>query len=418
MVNSATWNWEPGERQVADLGAWEAQYKWVEEVQASLDGERFAAVVNADDEFTACVNGELWENLYERVWYLRFSPDSRLTGLASDMGEWAVVVDDEPWPDKYGMVWDTKFSADGSGIAVAVQQDTEYGMALNGQLWDTLYPDANHFAISPCGTRTASVVQREAMGQAEVFRYQGGMYSLAVDGKMWDNAFVNAWEVAFSADGKHVAAEMRTDLYDHSIVVDGQPWAGRFQCVWGPRFNPATGAVVAPVRQGGKWSLFQDDQPLWRNKYFECWHHCFSADGKVVAAIVSPKFSRWTAAVDDQAWNTTFGDMAADLCLSPDGSRAAFLGKENEQWKVCVDDRNWAGEYDMAWAPVFSADSRHVAATVRKDGKFAVLVDGHPVAQDLDMAWDAAFGPDSDRVLLRTVKDGKCRRTVLKLDNI
>ncbi len=327
MVNAATWNWEPGERQVADLGAWNEEYKWVEEVQASPDGELFAAVVNADDEFTACVNGQAWENMFERVWYLRFSPDSRLTGLASDMGEWAVVVDDQPWPEKYAMVWDTKFSADGSGIAVAIQQDGEYGMALNGVAWETLYPDANHFTISPDGKHTTAVVQREAMGQAEVARFQEGMYSLAVDGQMWDAAYVGAWEASFSSDSKHVCAEMRYNLNEYGIAVDGKAWSERYQCVWGPRFNPVTGAVVAPVRLAGKWTLAQNGQPLWPSRYFECWHHCFSADGKVLAAIVSPVFSRWTVAVDDKPWKTTFGDMLSDLCLSPDGSRAAASGK-------------------------------------------------------------------------------------------
>ena len=72
-----------------------------------------------------------WETVFDKIWYLRFAPDGRLTAFVSETGEWTVAVDGTPWDNKFGYVWNTMFSPDGKNIAVAVQQDMTYGMALN-----------------------------------------------------------------------------------------------------------------------------------------------------------------------------------------------------------------------------------------------------------------------------------------------
>ena len=103
---------------------WQEKNEWVEEPSASPDGEAIAAIAkSADEEFTVCVNGEPWENSFEKIWYPRFAPDGRLTAIVSEMGEWTVAVDGVAWENKFGYVWNTLFSDDGEHIAVAVQQD-------------------------------------------------------------------------------------------------------------------------------------------------------------------------------------------------------------------------------------------------------------------------------------------------------
>ena len=106
----------------------------------SPDGEKIAAIVNlAEGEFNVCVNGEAWETAFEKIWHLRFAPDGRLTALVSEMGEWTVALDGTPWENKFGYVWNPMFSPDGKNIAVAVQQDMAYAMALNDVVWENTF---------------------------------------------------------------------------------------------------------------------------------------------------------------------------------------------------------------------------------------------------------------------------------------
>lgn len=57
----------------------------------------------------------------------------------------------------------------------------------------------------------------------------------------------------------------------------------------------------------------------------------------------------------------------------------------------------------MAWKPVFSPDSRHVAAKLEKDGRHVILLDGKPFKEDFSAAWDPQFSPDSDKLMIRAV---------------
>ena len=140
MHYRSSWDWELGEKSIADINQWEDKFNWVEEPYASPDGEKIAAIVNlAEGEFNVCVNGDTWETVFDKIWYLRFAPDGRLAALVSEMGEWTVAVDGTPWDNKFGYVWNLMFSPDGKNIAVAVQQDMAYCMALNGVTWDETF---------------------------------------------------------------------------------------------------------------------------------------------------------------------------------------------------------------------------------------------------------------------------------------
>ena len=136
MLTKSDWDWELGQREIADVAQWQKQYNWVEEPYVSPNGENLAAIVNlAEGEFNVCVNGDTWENSFEKIWNLRFAPDGRLAALVSDVGEWTVAVDGTAWDNKFGYVWNLMFSPNGKNIAVAVQQDMAYGMALNDVAW-------------------------------------------------------------------------------------------------------------------------------------------------------------------------------------------------------------------------------------------------------------------------------------------
>jgi hypothetical protein len=413
MADTSNWNWEPGEREVVDYGSWKEDHDWVWEPYASPDGETLAAVVqNEEGEFTMLVNGEPWESAFERIWSIKYSPDNRMVAFASEMGEWKLMVDGEPSEETYGFLWDLQFSEDGSAYASAVQNDMQYCMQVNGQPWEELYDNANHFLLSPSGKHSAAVVQAEAMETANIFKFQQGVFSVAVDGKAWDARFENAWHLAFNDDESMVAAAMRTSPFDYSVAVDGKPWDQVFQCVWEPVFKPGTSEVYAPVRAGGKWTMAKDGQLFWNGKYIQCWRPQFNSEGSRLAAIVSPKWGRWTIAVDDKPWKTTYGDLVDNLTFSPDGGRIGAVGKENERWFIFVDDNPWSGDYDMAWAPVFSPDGSHVAAKVEKGGVYTLLINGRELGEGYQFMENPSFSPDSSKMLIRGVKNGKYVRTV------
>jgi Tol biopolymer transport system component len=170
MLTRIDWDWEPGSREIANISGWQKKFNWVEEPFASPNGEKIAAVVNlAEGEFNVCVNDDTWQTVFDKIWNLRFAPDGRLTAIVSEMGEWTVAVDGTPWDNKFGYVWNMMFSPDGNNIAVAVQQDMAYGMALNNVVWEETFSNMTHPTLSPDGTRTAAAVTG-GRGPAESLR--------------------------------------------------------------------------------------------------------------------------------------------------------------------------------------------------------------------------------------------------------
>lgn len=413
MQFSESWDWESGERVVAESLAPLEEHKWQEEIHVSPDGEIAAAIVCVDDGvFGLRMNDTVHDNTFDKAWKPGFSPDGRFCVFVQQDEEWTLAENGEPWEESYGFIWDPKFSEEGNTIAIAVQQDNTYGMSVNGTLWETLYENANGFALSNNGKRTAAVVQVKSLGQADLITFREGIYTVAVDGEAWESTFMNAWDPVFSPFAHRVAAQVRLSLYDYSIAVDGTPWPFHFQCVWNPCFHPNSSTVVAPVRQGGKWGVAEDGNMLWKPRYFNCWHLQYSPDGKKLYGIVAPEYGKFTVAMNEKEWNVT-APVVTELTLSPDGTRAAALGSyDNKAWHVMLDGKLWHGRYDMAWKPVFSADGRSVAARVRTGSKYAILVNDIHVGGEFDKAWDPAFSPDGTKVLIRAMRNNALLRIV------
>jgi len=413
MHPPALWDWETGQRVILAAGAQPEGCAWVEEPYASPDGERLASLASLDEGgFTALVNGERWEQGFDKMWHLRFSPDGRLTAIAQQDGMWTMAVDGEAWEESYDFLWGTRFSQDGDVIAACIQSGGEYGLCLDGVPWETLYENANNFSLSPDGKRSAAAVQLDSLKPADLEAFQQGVFGVAVDGERWEANFMNVWTPVFDASGKRVAAQVRQTLYDYSIAVDGAVWSESYSCVWEPRFNPASGAVVAPVRVKGAWGLAQDGQVIWEPKFVQCWQHAISQDGRNIAAIVAPEFGSFTVAVNAKPWSLCF-PVVTDLVIGRGGERVAALGcHDNRDWRVLVDGRAWEGVWDMAWAPVVSPVGSHVAAKVEKAGRQTVVVNGKPYARDFDQVWDPTFSPDGSKLLIRGLDKGSFVRIV------
>ena len=77
-----------------------------------------------------------------------------------------------------------------------------------------------------------------------------------------------------------------------------------------------------------------------------------------------------------------------------------------------LDGKVWDGRYDMAYAPVWSADGAHLALAVEKAGRQTIVVDGKAYPQSFDKCYAPAFSPDGKLVLIRALAGGKCHRIV------
>jgi hypothetical protein len=282
---------------------------------------------------------------------------------------------------------------------------------VDGVPWPELFDNAGSFALSADGQHSAAVVQTEPMGSADVEAFQKGCYSVAVDARAWDRNFVNVWSPVFDPEGRRVAAQSRQSLYDYTVVVDGTPWDRTFASVWEPAFHPKSGAVVAPVRSGGKWGLAENGTLVWPARYSQLWHQVFDETGTTLAAVAAPSYGRFTVAVNDRPWKSSFS-VVTDLAVSPDGRRIGALGKEDDRWAVIVDDRPWPGLYDMAYPIAISPDGAHAAVRAERNGRFSIVLDGKEYGETFERAWDPVFSPDGDKVLIRGVQGGIYLRIV------
>ena len=410
------WNWEPGQRVILSSIKRPEACVWVEEPYASPDGEKLAMLASmGEDGFTALVNGEQWENNFDKAWYPRFSPDGRLTAIVQQDGMWTLAVDGVAWEESFDYLWGTQFSSEGDVIAACIQSGGEYGLCLDGTPWETLYENANQPALSADGQSSAAVVQLESLKPADLAGFAAGVFGVAVNGVSWGTNYMNVWTPTFDPQGKRVAVQVRTTLYDYSIVVDGQKWAGNYGCVWEPRFNPATGSVVAPVRVAGAWGLAQDDQIIWEPKFFQCWHQAISQDGKNIAAIVAPKFGAFTVAVNGKPWSISM-PVVTDLVVARQGEVVAALGNtDNSGWRIMVDGKFWDGTWDMAWTPVISPMGGHVAVKVEKAGRQTLVVDGRVYPREFTKVWEPTFSPDGTKMLIRALDKDAFLRIVAEV---
>ena len=302
MLDKASWDWETGEKLIADIDDVRARFSDVHELVVRADGEKIAVPVKTEDgSFTVCVNGEPWENVFELAWYLKFSPDGRLTALVKADDQWTVGIDDKPWEEKFEYVWNTQFSGDGKVVAAQAKREMDYLVVVDGSVWSNQFISTRGLVVSQMGETVAAVVQPVPLKEADIFGFLEGTWTLAVNDRMWDKNYINVYAPAISPDGSRVAAEVRLDLFEYTVAVDGRPWEERFGCVWEPLFRGRNGSVLVPARIAGSWTLAENGKPIWNGSYAQLWCQRVSPDGTkvLVKAIEDGKYSRRVVALQD-----------------------------------------------------------------------------------------------------------------------
>jgi len=184
MQDIASWDWETGEKAVADIGEIRSRYEEVRELAVSDDGEKIAATVKGDEGITPCVNGELWNVTFDKAWCLRFLPTGNLFALVMKDDEWTVGVEGKTWEEKFDFAWNPRFTDDGTGIMVQIKSGMDYSLAVNGKAWEKTFRSIREFAISPNGQTVIAAAQVEPLKEGDTEKFFAGVWGVAVNDEL------------------------------------------------------------------------------------------------------------------------------------------------------------------------------------------------------------------------------------------
>jgi hypothetical protein len=414
MQDIASWDWETGEKAVADIGEIRSRYEEAREFAVSDDGEKIAAIVKGDEGVTPWVNGELWDATFDKAWCLRFLPTGNLFALVMKDDEWTVGVEGKTWEEKFDFAWNPRFTADGTGIMVQIKSGMDYSLAVNGKAWEKTFRAIREFAISPNGQTVIAAAQVEPLKEGDTEKFFEGVWAVAVNDEVLNGKFPNVWGPA-AADGGKTAVEVRTGIREFTLMQDGVLWPDRYDMIWEPCFGPS-GSLFVPVKLPGGWTLARDGKIAWTGRYVQLFRLRLSPDGSRIAGVAATSFGSWTVVVDDVPWPTTWGEAVLDPVFSPDGRRVAAAVRSNGEWSVAVNGEAWNATFDMVWDPVFSPGGDRVAARVEKNGALSLAIDGRLSRRRYEMLWNPLFSPDGKKLLIRAVEKGKYVRSVVPVD--
>jgi len=414
MPDMATWDWNTGERTIADIGELRSKYQEVRELTVSNDGEKVAVTVKGEDGITPCTNGEPWEANFEKAWCLRFLPTGSLFALVMNDDEWTVAVDGETWEERFEFAWNPRFSADGAKIAVQVKGGMNYSLAVNGVPWEKTFQSIREFSLSSNGETAVAAVQVEALKEGDTEKFLEGLWAVAVNDELLNGTFLNVWGPT-AANGGKTAAEVRTDIREFALMQDGTVWADRYDMIWEPLFSPS-GSLFVPVKLPGGWTVAQDGQIIWGGRYNQLFRLRSDARGSRIAGVAGTDYGNWTIIIDDKPWPISWNEAVLDPVFSPDGNRVAAAVREDGAWTIAVDGKPWSPRLDSVWDPVFSPASDRVVARAQENGGYALVIDGRISPQRYEMLWNPVFSPDGAKLLIRAVNDGKYVRSVVPVE--
>ncbi|MDZ7665407.1 MAG: Tmc redox complex protein TmcD [Desulfotignum sp.] len=413
MEENTSWDWGTELKEIP-FDEWRTRFNWVQSPRVSRDGERIAAIVNLDEMvFNVCVNGEVWEGEYEKIWNLTPVSGNGFAAFVARDEEWTMAVNGQEWTQWCDFIWQMMQSPDGRTLGAAFQSDSEYGVTVNDTPWEHRYENLNGAVMAADGT-SAAVVQVTSMPGADVEAFKKGVFSVARNGIPQDRRFLNIWDISFDASGRQIGYTVRTNREAYTIVQNDTLWDNRFESVWKPEFLDEN-SLLAPVRVKGKWELYKNDTPFWRNRYDQLWHLTLSPNGRDVAAIVSAPYGRWSVAVNDKVWPVSWDAMISDIYFSENGATLAAVYKHKNVWDLAVNQTSWGMAADMVFVPRFSADGSVVAIVIEKQGGYQLVVNNRVVASGFSFMANPVISPDGSRILLKGIENGIYKRRIIQV---
>lgn len=407
------WDWNRGEKLVCNITEWKDKFSIVHDFIVSADREKISAPVEIKDKkVTLCVNGEIWENLFERICFPQFTPDGSLICLVLQNYEWTMAKNNSLLEDSFDYTWNLKTDLIGKNIAFNIKKGDLYGACLNGIVWENLFFDVRDLYISPDGASTACYVKTKNPPLLDIFSFKEGVWTVAVDGKPWDKSFISFYGICFSPDSKKVSATVRLSEQEFTVAVDGILWNETFLNAWESVFINENDVAV-PVRTEKGWSIAINGKPQWKS-FNQVWYPRVSPDGKITA-VVSTEFGKWTVAVEGKPWEKQFSQHVLPPFFSPDGKKVGAVVKDNNLWTVAIDGKPWDIGFDRIWTPQFSSDGNHCVAKAEKEGVYFIVLDGKIGKDVFDALWEPQFSPDGDKILIGCIKNGKYIRKIIKI---
>ncbi len=417
MNDELTWDCETSEKQIP-IKEWQDTFNWVEDFQVSPDGEKVAAIVNQDEaEFSVCVNGEVWDDTFEKAWSLKFTPQSIPMALVAKDDEWTACVNGTCWEDTFDFIWGLTASDDGTFIGAAIQMDMTYGLAVNGQAWETLYENIGSMTLNRYGS-AAAVVQADRMAQADIDTFSSGIYCAAVDGVVQSEKYMNVWDLTFDDQGKQIAYAIRKDRSHYTLAVDKTPWQNTFQSVWNPVFIENGQSVIVSARKNGKWRLYKDDNPFWQSSFGQMWKLTLNEQKNKIAAVVSDKFGHWTVCENERVWDFHCNTMISDLFYSENGDQLIAVCKNNDSWDIVINSKPWGLQASKLWKPVISSNGQWCATRMEKNKKQWLVVNGTVCKASFDQLFDPVISQDNSKILIKSINNGIYSRQVLELETL
>lgn len=312
------------------------------------------------------------------------------------MGEFATSL---PSPDG-NHVAEWKFTGPQQSVVIADgRPDAEFGRIVAG---------APTIFFSPDSSRRAYRVA------------QGARQRMVVDGRP-DPDDDEVGRPVFSPDGRRCAYAARNGER-HFVVLDGTPQPEHESRVSDPTFSPDSAhfayvAVDYKTAPDGR-PLGAGDRLMPGNSTARmildgvagpafddfCTEPVFSPDSRHLAYTGRlPRTVMQALVVDGNILSSH--PSILKIVFSPDSQRVAlWAGRENGKAYVVCDGRSGPEYDDIPGAPVFSADSRHVAYRFGRAGRQGVVLDGTP-------------GPEFDQVEGGAWLDGQMRGLLFSPDS-
>jgi hypothetical protein len=302
-----------------------------------------------------------------------------------DAKQWALIVDGKPAP-YHGL--NPLFTADGSHLYTTVDEPTAQLTLLDGKPW--LRSNGATLFMAPVGDRVVAAVH--APGQSQ-FLYADGK-------RIPGDCFVIA-KVRFSPDGKRWAADCEMPTRRHAVYVDGkrgQEYTLIRYLGFTPDSSESLYAAAVTTATGERDFMVVDNQESDGYAGFGAVRQAdeapavFARGGHVAFTTKPERDNTCAVVVDGKAMRRSDGNCA-NLALSPDGSRFAYLAGA----KLVVDGVEDAARTVKPFAPLepgpaggamsalpflFSPDSKHLASYgyLPSRGTWAMFMDGRYLA--------------------------------------
>jgi hypothetical protein len=328
-----------------------------------------------------------------------FSPNSQRVAYAGQNDKkWQLIVDGKPLATAAEGVPEMPmvFSPNSAHVAWAFKKGEQYQVTVDDRPWPALGAvDLGRMAFSPDSAHLA------------VAAYVANGWKIFVDAR--------PLPIPAPAAGRQAASTTRP----MTRPAASQPAEVRFprfgQWAWWP---DSTGLAFHAGYGGSAWTLFSqslDGTVAAASKPFDGTARqppAVSADGQR-AALPFLSRNKWAVATASAAspsasaansFDAVWGDSVG--FYEPPGaaqrtSTLLYLGAQNKQWRLYVDDRPAADSFDTLVQGSFtlSPDKHHFVFAGKRGGKTTVIKDGTPLANhDECGAATFAFSPDSQHV--------------------